>query len=163
LHADHIEVLLPILRNEEVYRFISGAPPTEADFREWLINAMAGPPSHRANEQWLNFVVRDAATQDLIGRLEAAVHDGLAEVALLFSPESWGRGFASEALGWLQHRIATEYPVAEFWACTEPENTRCRRLLERSGYMEVVDRSAVPWLVSHSAGDVTYTFKPLDK
>jgi RimJ/RimL family protein N-acetyltransferase len=156
LRPEHIEVLLPILRNQEVYRFITGAPPSEAEFREWLINAMAGPPSCRANERWLNLVVMDAASRSVIGRLEASVHDGLAEIALLFSPECWGKGFASEALHWMHQHIATECSVAEFWACTEPGNERCRRLLERSGYVEVVDRSAVPWLASASPDDVTY-------
>jgi RimJ/RimL family protein N-acetyltransferase len=158
LRTDHIETLLSVLRNQEVYQFIDGAAPTEVDFKTWLINAMAGPPSSRANEHWLNFVVGEVATQALIGRLEATVHGGLAEVALLFSPASWGKGFASEALGWIHQHIVTEYRVAEIWACTEPENERCRRLLERAGYVEVRDQSAMPWLASHSPGDVTYRY-----
>src|SRR5690349_10313093 len=88
-----LDALEELLRNEAVYAFIGGVPDS-GRFRLAATRALAGPPASRAGERWLNFAVRDLDSGELLGRLEATVHDGLAEVAFLFGPRHWGRGAA---------------------------------------------------------------------
>ncbi|WP_308504504.1 GNAT family N-acetyltransferase [uncultured Actinomyces sp.] len=81
-------------------------------------------------------VVIDASGQ-MLGRLEATVHDGLAEVAFLFGPGHWGHGHAQQGLVWLQAEVSRRCGVHDFWATTVPANQRCQRLLLRCGYAAV--------------------------
>lgn len=92
-----IDELEGLLRSEEVYRFIGG-PPSSDDFQLGMSRAIAGPPPLRDTETWLNYGVRLQSSGVLIGRLEATVHDGVAEVAFLFGPGFWGKGYATEGL-----------------------------------------------------------------
>jgi hypothetical protein len=86
LTVNDIEELVPVLHNEAVFAFIGGMPSRE-DFTLGLQRAIAGPPKKDGQEHWINYGVRLAETNELIGRVEATVHDDLAEVAFLYSPK----------------------------------------------------------------------------
>lgn len=146
-----LDALEALLRNQAVYEHIGGAPNSER-FRLATTRALAGPPADRPQERWLNFAVRDASSGDLLGRLEATVHDGLAEVAFLFGPQHRGRGLATQGLQWLHTQLAG----LPLWATTVPANTRCQALLLRCGY-RVVDPASAPRLYSHDPGDLVLT------
>ena len=146
-----LDALEALLRNEAVYRHIGGVPTPER-FRLATTRALAGPPADRPGERWLNFAVSDAKTDELLGRLEATVHGGLAEVAFLFGPQHWGRGVATRGLQWLH----TQLPGLPLWATTVPANTRCQALLLRCGY-RAVDPSSAPRLYSYDPGDLVFT------
>ena len=90
----------------------------------------------------------------MIGRLEATVHAGIAEVAFLFGRSHWGRGLALEALSWLHAEIERHFAITGFWATTLPANTRCQSLLQRGGYRIVQGRA--PVLYSFDAGDLVF-------
>ena len=90
----------------------------------------------------------------MLGRLEATLHDSIAEVAFLFGPNYWGKGYASEALEWLHAEIQGSYGIANFWATTVPENSRCQALLHRSGYKQVL--AGTPSLYSFEKGDLVF-------
>ncbi|MCD8482729.1 MAG: GNAT family N-acetyltransferase [Verrucomicrobia bacterium] len=72
----------------------------------------------------------------MVGRLEATVHHGIAEVAFLLGPEYWGRGYASQSLQWLHAYLAENLALRQYWAVTAPANWRCQKLLLRNGYCE---------------------------
>lgn len=153
LRKEHLSELADHLRQTAVYEHIGGTPSLE----EFILDrerALQGPGSAATNEHWLNFLVREQATGQMVGRLEATLHDSIAEVAFLFSPASWGRGFAREALAWLHTHIQQSYEVASFWATTVPANMRCQALLHRSGYTQV--RAGAPVLYSYEAGDLVF-------
>ena len=146
-----LDALMALLRNETVYEHIGGVPSPER-FRLATTRALAGPPASRPHERWLNFAVSDAETGELLGRLEATIHDGLAEVAFLFGPQHWGRGLATQGLQWLH----TQLPGLPLWATTVPANTRCQALLLRCGY-RTVDAASAPRLYSYDPGDLVFT------
>lgn len=150
LRLEDLPELEALLRNDAVYRHIGGTPTSEM-FRLRTSRALAGPPAGR-DEQWLNFAVRDGASGELLGRLEATVHDGLAEVAFLFGPAHWGRGFATQGLLWL-HGQLQGLPL---WGTTVPANTPSRSLMLRCGYREV-DPATAPRLYSYDPGDLVFT------
>jgi RimJ/RimL family protein N-acetyltransferase len=153
LRAEHLPELAVQLRHPEVYKHIGGAPSLD-DFILDRERALRGPSEAARNEQWLNYLVRERASSQILGRLEATLHDSIAEVAFLFSPFSWGKGFAHEALAWMHNEIQQSYGIACLWATTVPENTRCQALLVRSGYTQV--QTGAPMLYSYEAGDLVF-------
>lgn len=153
LRAEHLPELAVQLRRPEVYEHIGGTPSLE-DFILDRERALQGPGAAVRNEHWLNYLVRERASSQMLGRLEATVHDSVAEVAFLFSPSNWGKGYAHEALAWMHNEIQQSYGIACFWATTVAANTRCQALLLRSGYTQV--QTGAPVLRSYEAGDLVF-------
>jgi len=153
LRAEHLLELAVQLRHPEVYEHIGGTPSLE-DFILDRERALRGPSAAARKEHWLNYLVRERASGRMLGRLEATVHDSIAEVAFLFSPSNWGKGFAHEALAWMHNEIQQSYRISCFWATTVPENTRCQALLLRSGYTQV--QTGAPVLYSYAPGDLVF-------
>ena len=144
-----------VLRNDAVYAHIGGTPSPER-FHLGMSRALQGPPASRPTERWINYMVRDESGAAL-GRLEATVHDGIAEVAFLYGPETWGMGYASHGLQWLHQELRRIHPEVKFlWATTRPENTRSANLLVRNGYARA-DPNARPSLYSYDDGDLVFT------
>lgn len=142
------------LDDERVYRFIGGRPSRRL-VEDRLATALQGPPPDAHGQTWLNFVARDAASRSVLGRLEATLHDGIAEVAFLYAPRSWGRGLATDGLRWLHGELRSR-SVTALWATTDPENTASAGSLTRCGYRRVAsDRR--PLLHSFDEGDLVFT------
>ena len=152
-HRD-IPELERCLRNDDVYRYIGGTPSSE-DFHLGSVRAIAGPPDSRSAEVWLNFAVRLRRTNELVGRLEATIHDGIAEVAFLFTRHIWGNGFATEGLLWLHAQLESRAEPPALWATSVLENVGSRALLSRCGYLQVLPER-LPNLLTYDEGDVVY-------
>lgn len=151
LQPEHLAELATVLRHPAVYEHIEHPLPSLDDFMLDLQRGLAGPPPQAHTERWLHFLVRDESGQ-MIGRLEATLHHGIAELALLFGPSSWGRGLASEALRWLHGHVQAQPGIRACWATTTPANLRCQRLLHAHGYHSAA-LPDVP-LYSHEDGDL---------
>ncbi|MEW6704200.1 MAG: GNAT family N-acetyltransferase [Pseudomonadota bacterium] len=150
----HLDDLALAIRKPEVYEFIEREVPSHERFCDGLARALAGP--QQPGEVWLNHLVRLADTGRVIGRLEATLHHGIAEVAFLFDPAVWGQGYATEGLCWLHERLMNEEAApSAFWATTVPQNLRCQALLERCGYQRTAQDWPLP-LLSYDEGDLVY-------
>ena len=147
-----IDALADLLWDERVYEHIGGLPSGADEVALGLRRALIGPPADRGSERWLNYAVRLRANHQLIGRLEATVHAGIAEVAFLLAPASWGHGYAAEGLVWLHDELSRVSPEAQCWATTLPANARSSRLLLDCGY-ERVDPAVAPDLMTYDEGD----------
>lgn len=85
--------------------------------------------------------------------LDQAHAEGLfAEIAYVFGPAWWGRGYATEATAWLLDDIRGR-EVDASWATVEPGNEASARLLRRLGF--AVAAPDVP-LLSYDEGDLTF-------
>lgn len=153
LLVSHLDELAAVLRNPVVYKHIEEDVPTLFEFKLGLERAIAGPRGGASTELWLNYLVRDAAGA-ILGRLEATVHHQLAEVAFLFGPEHWGRGYATSGLSWLHEELERNHAVTEFWATTMHDNQRSQALLRRCGYREA--ELPVSPLYSYEPGDLLF-------
>lgn len=153
LRAEHLPALATQLCQPAVYEHIGGVPTLE-DFILDRERAIRGPGEAARNERWLNFLVRERTSSQMLGRLEATLHNSIAEVAFLFGPSFWGKGFAFEALDWLHTEIQNSHAIKTFWATTVPANTRCQALLLRAGYKQV--HSGAPVLCSFEQGDLVF-------
>lgn len=155
LEERDIDELANALHSEAVYQYIGGLP-SRHDFDQWLRRSLAGPPSEATGERWLGVTVRLAESREVIGRLEANIHDHLAEVAFLYNPRLWGRGYASQGLLWLHGQLREYKEVHSFWATTHPENQRSASLLRRQGYVPAPIQG-LPALYSYEGGDHVFT------
>ncbi len=152
LRQDHAFELINALTDPRVYRYIEGPYPSTYELlTDQFAFMTAGPPEHKRHERWWNFVVRLGPFGQPIGRLEATLVDDWAEVAYLFGPEYWGRGYATEALAWLHGQLWADHTALHWWASVCPGNDRSVRTLTRAGYEEVT--SGWPALTSYDPGD----------
>lgn len=152
--------LAQILRSPLVYQHIDDSVPTAKEFVLGLEIALAGPPVERHEELWLNYLVRLRATGETVGRLEATVHDSIAEVAVLLGPAYWGNGYATEALEWLHGEVVRQWSSVDFWATTAPKNERSQSMLRKCGYQETTVDQA-PSLRSYVCGDRVFHCRKL--
>lgn len=152
LKVSHLSELASVMLHPLVYEHIDDGVPSLDEFKLGLTLALDGP-GKGLKEHWLNYLVRDGAGT-MLGRLEATVHDAIAEVAFLFAPEHWGKGYANEGLAWLETEVMRCTGVTSFWATTTPANLRCQALLARSGYSRALD--SMPFLHSYEHGDLVF-------
>jgi len=158
LRAEHAAILFEALGNPLVCEHLNCEPPASVDeLSEQFARLSAGPPPDHRDERWINCAVQRKCDGRWIGRVQATVHPGWAEVAYLFEPACWGRGFASESLAWLQRHIESEAGAIEFWATAAPANQRSIRLLLRAGYRRTSPSDA-RLLGSYEAGDEVFRF-----
>ena len=156
LALGHLEELAGVLLRPEVYAYIEDSLPPLDEFMLGLKRALDGPKLG-SGQLWFNYLMRDARTGTMLGRLEATVHDEVAEVAVLLAPAHWGKGYASQGLKWLQNQVRETCAVQSFWATTVPKNERCQALLRHNGY--VLADPPWPTLFSHDAGDLVFERK----
>jgi RimJ/RimL family protein N-acetyltransferase len=148
LRPEHALGLFEALDDPLVGRYIGGPDvSTLEDLQARIERLLAGPTDPRA-ETWRNWVVRLEGT--VIGRVEATLHDGIAEIGYVFGPRWWGQGYASEAVTWLLEELRGD-GVPEAWATVDPDNEPSVRLLRRVGFEEA-GPGTVP-LHSYVAGD----------
>jgi RimJ/RimL family protein N-acetyltransferase len=155
LSPAHASVLSEALLDPAVYAFIGGRHPTTTeDLTSQFEHFVKGPPANRSAERWWNVAVFSADGNHGLGRLEATIIENRAEIAYLFGPKYWGKGYALEALRWFQNRLAEECAVSKFWATVLPGNERSVRLLQRLGYARVA--GDWPDLGSYAEGDLLF-------
>lgn len=154
LQVAHLDELASVLLHDSVYEYIEPSPPSMEDFKLGLALAIAGPRADQPGQTWLNYLIRNASDGSMLGRLEATVHDAIAEVAFLLGPQHWGRGHAGRGLAWLEAEVFRQCGVKNFWATITPGNDRSQALLERSGYARVQGKT--PPLLSHEPGDLVF-------
>ena len=151
IDQQHAEGLFAALDDERVGRFIGGPDVTTLDaLRERIERKKVGPPAER-DEQWHDLAV--IADDVVVGRVEATVHHGIAEVAYVFGPAHWGNGYATEATIWLLDALRTD-GVTTFWATVVPDNHASVALLERLGFTPAEPGGLT--LLSFDDGDLTY-------
>ncbi len=86
LKVSHLDKLSSVLLVEEVYGHIEDHVSLLDEFKLALTRAISGLKTNSNDQTWLNYLARDERTDEMLGRLEATVHNSIAEVAFLFSP-----------------------------------------------------------------------------
>jgi RimJ/RimL family protein N-acetyltransferase len=109
----------------------------------------ATPPGERL----VNLVVMVATSGALIGRLEALMRGANVELAFMFTPDSWGHGYASEAVRCLQDHLAQQEEIKQLWTSVTPTNARSLMLCRRLGF-EPASPDTWPDLATYDEGDI---------
>jgi RimJ/RimL family protein N-acetyltransferase len=150
----HASDLCDALTDPRAYAYITGPHPmTAGDLAVEFARMAAGPSGGRERETWWNYAVR-LREGKYIGRIEATLHDRLAEVAYVFGPLYWGCGYAAESLTWLHAKVWESRRADSIWATVVPANERSIRLLERLEYRQIL--GGWPRLLSYELGDRVY-------
>ena len=99
LRVGHARDLSAALTDPRASRhFAEGGPTTVDEVEAAFARMIAGPSTPWPGERCINVSVRLLDEPRFVGRLEATVQDADAEIAYLFDPAFWGRGYATEAV-----------------------------------------------------------------
>ncbi len=145
--------LFAALDHPDVGTYIGGPEMTTVEALKTRIGQLL-EGSGRAEERWLNWVVRLTSTDEVIGRLEATEYGAWGEVAYVFDPRRWGHGYAVESAGWMIDHLRA-MGVGELWAAIHPDNAHSLRLIERLGFIEVPPPPTRP-VGSYDEGDLVF-------
>jgi RimJ/RimL family protein N-acetyltransferase len=134
LGAEDADELADILFDGRLHDFIGSPPESRLEVHDRLVLLAAGSP--RADEDWLNWVVRRRFDSVAVGTVQATVRevDGTKEARLgwMIGVEWQNHGFASEAatalVGWMAMQN-----VEEIAANIHPEHNASAAVASRAG------------------------------
>lgn len=135
LSVEHAHPMVKVLADPGLYEFTGDEPST---YRELLrrYSAQCAGQSKDGSQWWLNWVIRSKSTGSLIGFIQATVEGEplklSADIAWVVTPESQGKGVATEAAGamvsWLQMQ-----GVAPIVAFVHPEHHASMAVAKKLG------------------------------
>ncbi|HKO74089.1 MAG TPA: GNAT family N-acetyltransferase [Gaiellaceae bacterium] len=99
LQAEDADELCDVLHDDRLHEFIGGRPESRIELRDRFVLLAAGSP--RAQETWMNWVVRRRFDSQAVGTVQATIRavDGrqVARLGWMIGVEWQNQGFASEA------------------------------------------------------------------
>lgn len=131
------DALFRIYGDPEVMRYSSDPVFTDVETVSELMGSMGEQLALGRAYEW---VIVCRGSGELIGT--CSVHhpvDERAEVGFLLRRDRWGTGVMRDVLPLLLEFAREELGKTEVWAIVDPENLRCRRLLERFGFVAGAD------------------------
>jgi ribosomal-protein-alanine N-acetyltransferase len=143
LDEAHAEGLYEGFSDEQVSRFTAeNLPGSQEELRREFAAFNAGPPPG-SPEIWLNWVIRESGSRELVGTLQATVFaDGALWIGYKLVRSAWGRGIATAAVQWLLQELATHYPGRVVLAATDTRNHASQRVLQKCGFVYVRTEAA---------------------
>jgi RimJ/RimL family protein N-acetyltransferase len=155
LSPDDAEPMVDVLSDPGLYAFIGGEPATLEELQARYRQLVAGPP--RANELWLNWIIRQRVDDQPIGTVQATLvddgHRWRAEIAWVIGVAWQRHGFATEAARALVEWL-WQQGVAEILANIHPDHRASELVASRAGLRpttEEVDGERV-WRADGPAG-----------
>ena len=133
LTMSHAVEMVGVLADHALYDYIGGSPPSLTDLRSRYRSLEAGPAE--PTEGWCNWIVRETASGEAAGYVQATIHGDDAELAWLIGVRHQGHGYATEATvamaTWLRaHGIRT------LSANIHPDHDASRRVAVAAGLVE---------------------------
>ena len=134
--AGHAEALLEVLADPRTHTYIPSEPPTDLNALRARYARLETRRSPDGTEWWLNWTV--FAALEAIGTVQASVRhtEGSADVAYVFAPAAWGRGYAAEAMRAVLGFLPT-LGVVRAKAYIDTRNLASQRLITRLGFVQV--------------------------
>jgi [ribosomal protein S5]-alanine N-acetyltransferase len=133
--ADHAEAMFEVLSDPAIYEF-ENAPPASADWLHTRFSKLEARASPDGAEQWLNWVIRLTASQQLAGYVQATIIDQQALLAYELSSTHWGKGIARAAVSAVLQELAQHYGIKQYFAILKQRNYRSKKLLDRLGFVQ---------------------------
>lgn len=158
LAPEDAEGLYAAVAGPEVARYLGAPDVTDlADTRRRIARALAGPGDVSGTalpETWVHLVVREI-DGPVVGRLEATLRPGWAEVAWVLGAPWWGRGYGTLGARFLSDHLAEEYDTCEIWASAHPDNVASIAIMRGLG-MELQNEPYARDLASRDPGDAIF-------
>ena len=130
LHAEHAAEMVAVLKDDALYQFIGGEPPTLPELEERYRHMATGHPT--GEEEWLNWIVRLRVDGSAIGAVQATVVGTEAFVAWTIGVPWQGKGYAAEAAVAMVGRLR-DAEMKSIAANIHPEHVASQRIAERLG------------------------------
>jgi RimJ/RimL family protein N-acetyltransferase len=146
LRIEHASELARVLDDQALHAFTGGAPSTEEELRERYTRQVAGH-SPDGTRDWLNWVVRNRATNEAVGTLQATVSGGTAELAWVIATNRQGEGLATEAATAVRDTLGAA-GVTTFVAHVHPDHAASAAIARRLGMQptEPRDDGEIRWV-----------------
>jgi [ribosomal protein S5]-alanine N-acetyltransferase len=135
LDESHADALYPEFSEEESFRYTAGKRPASLEaLRQEFVGLRAGPPPG-SNDTWLNWVIREPATGNLAGAVQATIFsDGALWIGYRIIRSASGRGIATAAVQWLLGELASRYPGRGALAAVDTRNDASLRVMAKCGF-----------------------------
>ncbi len=136
----HAEAMWPVLREPALYQWIARAPPAALSDVEARLQRTSVRIAEGRADQWLNWTVWLREQDEAIGIVESTVPPSrVVEIAYMFAPRHWGRGYANEAVRAAMEALATG-GAAAFEATIDTRNAASRALAAKLGFRLIETR-----------------------
>jgi len=113
----------------EVVRYLAWPRHTSlADSERFLQEVAKGWQSGH----YLVWLIEDE--RGVVGAIGAELSRANAGIGYVLARRSWGRGYATEALGLVVEALFRHTPITALWALCVTENSASQRVLEKSGF-----------------------------
>jgi RimJ/RimL family protein N-acetyltransferase len=134
LLAKDADELADLLDDERLHEFIGGRPQSRTELHDRFVLLAAGSP--RADETWLNWIVRRRFDSQAVGTVQATLRivDGreVARLGWMVAVEWQNQGFASEAATALVEWVGRQ-GADEIGANIHPEHGASEAVAARAG------------------------------
>jgi RimJ/RimL family protein N-acetyltransferase len=131
----------------EFHRFLPIAPPNAEATRGFVALCLARAREHPRRH--FDVVLQERGLGEVVGTLRLSLRgQGSGDVGYAVRPESWNRGFATEAITALLAAARASLCLREIWATVDPDNAASRRVMEKLGF----HRSQGEWGAPIKAG-----------
>jgi len=127
-----------LLSASEIYEEMEEVPPASIEALRRRYEFLSKQSSPDGTEWWLNWIVRNAETNEAMGFVQATVvkAKGSAAIAYVLHPRFWGKGYARMAVANMLEILRMTYKVKEFVATVNESNTASVKLLKHFSFKE---------------------------
>ncbi len=130
-----VDALIERRNAPEVAEFQDWPLPCERDAAEELLAEAASMDGPTPGEWWMS-TIADGADTVVHGDFNVRLsNDGVAAIGYALARESWGQGFATEALNAVTSWLFETHDVVRIDATIHPKNFRSMRMVENCGFV----------------------------
>lgn len=156
LRRKHAIALYSLLQDERIYQYIPQDPPTSLEALEKRYQRLETRRSPDETEIWLNWAVYIKERKVYAGCIEATLSaNNSGQIAYLFSPLYWKRGYAYEACRHLVTNLRS-YDITEIVAEVDTRNTPSVLLLQKLGFVKLNTRYNVDFFKGSHSNEYVY-------
>lgn len=159
LQLAHAESLFPGFADERLYHFFDKLPHDSiAAMREDYVRILAGPRDH-PTERWVNYAIRESATNTYLGMIETSVFPGdHAYLAYFVFTPYQGKGFAREACVAVLDHLRATFQIKRVVAEMDVRNVASWRLVTSLGFQRVSTTQNVAFFKGASSTEYRFEF-----
>jgi RimJ/RimL family protein N-acetyltransferase len=135
LDESHADELYPEFSEEESFRYTAGRTPASLQALRQEFAGLRAGPAPGSDETWLNWVIREPATGNLVGAVQATIfNEGALWIGYRIIRSASGRGVATAAVQWLLGELGSRYPGRVALAAVDTRNNTSLRVMEKCGF-----------------------------
>jgi RimJ/RimL family protein N-acetyltransferase len=157
LVTGHAIALFEALQAPDLYIYIPQEPPSSLGALTARYAALSSRRSPDGHEAWLNWALRQRATGDYVGTVQATVRaDHTALLAYMVFPAFWRQGYAREGCARVLAHLFEDYHVSRVAAEIDTRNTASIHLVEALGFARVATTPGADFFKGAASDEYRY-------